>query len=157
MNQPSLVEKGEAIQKLLGEHADQSRAETAELVLLDKFVQVDAEQLEDEAKMLSVDKGVFQSEKMVVIVFVELRIELFFISNQRKLIIIEWRGKSYQVEHRHLHHTLVEVGGAVFDNLDGHDLLRLEILTLDDLTKGTLAQHIENEIAIPTTKLDNIL
>lgn len=43
--------------------------------------------------MLSVDKGVFQSEKMVVIVFVELRIELFFISSQRKLTIREWRGK----------------------------------------------------------------
>lgn len=42
--------------------------------------------------MLSVDESVFQSEKMVVVVFVELRIELF-ISSQRKLTIIEWRGK----------------------------------------------------------------
>lgn len=77
MDQPGLVEESQAIQKLLGEDADQSCAEATELVLLDKFVQVDAEQLEDEAKMLSVDKGVFQSEKMVIIVFVELRIELF--------------------------------------------------------------------------------
>lgn len=42
MNQPSLVEESQAIEKLLGKDADQRRAEAAELVLLDKLVQVDA-------------------------------------------------------------------------------------------------------------------
>jgi hypothetical protein len=56
----------------------------------------------------------------------------------------------YQIEHRNLHHTLVEIGCAIFDDLDGHDLLGLEILAFDDLAKGALTQHIEDEIAIST-------
>lgn len=55
----------------------------------------------------------------------------------------------YQVQYRHLHHALVEVRGAVLDHLDGHDLLCLQVLALDDLTESTLAQHIEDKIPVP--------
>lgn len=55
----------------------------------------------------------------------------------------------YQIKHRNFHHTLVEVGRAVLDDLDGDNLLRLEILAFDDLAKSTLAQHIENKVSIP--------
>lgn len=55
---------------------------------------------------------------------------------------------TYQVQNRHLHHTLVEVRGAVLDDLDCDDLLGLQILTFDDLPKRTLAQHIQDQISI---------
>lgn len=54
----------------------------------------------------------------------------------------------YQVQHGNFHHTLVEVCGAVFNDLDGHDFLRLEVLALDDLAESTLTQHVEDEVAV---------
>jgi hypothetical protein len=56
---------------------------------------------------------------------------------------------AYQIQHRDFHHTLIEVRGLVFDDLDSHHFLRLQVLALHYLTKSTLAQHIENEIPIP--------
>ena len=61
-------------------------------------------------------------------------------------------NKAYQIEHGYLHHALVEIGRSVLDDLDGHHLLSLQILALDDLAKRTLAQNIEDEIAVPTKK-----
>lgn len=57
--------------------------------------------------------------------------------------------KTYQIKHRNFHHTLVKVSRAILDDLDGNNLLRLEVLAFDDLAKSTLAQHIENEVSIP--------
>lgn len=55
---------------------------------------------------------------------------------------------AYQVQNRDLHHTLIEVCSTVLHHLDRNDLLRLEVLTFDDLAKGTLTQNIEDEVAI---------
>ena len=44
--------------------------------MLDELVQIDAQQLEYQTKMLAMDEGVLESKKMVVVVLVELRIEL---------------------------------------------------------------------------------
>jgi hypothetical protein len=55
----------------------------------------------------------------------------------------------YQIKHRNFHHALVEVSRAVLDDLDGNNLLRLEVLAFDDLAKSTLAQHIENKVSVP--------
>lgn len=55
----------------------------------------------------------------------------------------------YQIKHRNFHHTLVKVSRAVLDDLDGNNLLRLEVLAFDDLAKGALAQHVENKVSIP--------
>jgi hypothetical protein len=76
VNQAGLVEECKTIKKLLGKDADQSGAESSELVLLDKLVQVDAEELKHQAKMLTVDKSILQAQKMMVVVLVELRVEL---------------------------------------------------------------------------------
>ena len=75
------------------------------------------------------DKCVSETEQMVVVILVELTVE--------------------QVQHRHLHHTLIEVCSPVLDDLDGNDFLCLQILTLDHLSEGTLTKHIENEISVP--------
>ena len=75
------------------------------------------------------DECVSETEQMVVVILVELAVE--------------------QIQHRDLHHTLIEVGSPVLDDLDGNDFLRLQILTLDHLSEGTLTKHIENEVPVP--------
>lgn len=58
--------------------------------------------------------------------------------------------RPYQVKDGNLHHTLIEVCCPVLDNLHRYNFLCLEILTFDDLAKGALAEHIEDQIAVPT-------
>lgn len=60
---------------------------------------------------------------------------------------------THQVEYRHLHHTLVKIGCPILDNLDCDNLLRFEILTLDDLSKSSLAKHIQDQISVPASQL----
>lgn len=55
---------------------------------------------------------------------------------------------TYQVKNRDFHHTLVEVRCPVLDDLDRDNLLRLQILTLDDLPERALAQHVQNQVPI---------
>lgn len=49
VDQPSLIQQAETIEQLLCENTDKRRAESAELILLDQLIQIDAEKLEDEA------------------------------------------------------------------------------------------------------------
>lgn len=56
---------------------------------------------------------------------------------------------TYQIQDGHLHHALVEIGRAVLDDLDGDNLLGLQILALDDLTECALAEHVKNKVAVP--------
>lgn len=97
MNQARLVEQCKTIEKLLSKDADQSGAESSELVLLDKLVQVDAEELKHQAKMLTVDECVLQAQKMMVVVLVELRVELI-----AGLVLVnygQWVLIAYQIEY----------------------------------------------------------
>jgi hypothetical protein len=64
----------------LSEHANQSSAESSELVLLDKLVKIDAKELKNQAKMLAVNESVFKSQQMMVVVLVKLRVELLLVS-----------------------------------------------------------------------------
>lgn len=64
-------------------------------------------------------------------------------------------GNTYQIQDRNLHHTLIEIGRSVFDDLDCHNFLRLEILAFNDLSKRSLAEDIENEVAVPAIVLAN--
>lgn len=56
---------------------------------------------------------------------------------------------TYKIQNRHLHHTLIEVGRLVLDDLDSHHFLRLQVLAFYHLTESALSQHIENEVSIP--------
>lgn len=96
--------------------------------------------------MLAMDKGILETQKMVVVVLVELRVELFLASVQ---ISPPGERRTHQIQNGNLHHTLVEISRSVLDDFDGHHFLGLQILTLDDLTKGTLAKNIQNEVSIP--------
>lgn len=53
-----------------------------------------------------------------------------------------------QVEHGHLHHTLVEVGGFVLDDLDGDNFLGAQVLAFDDLAESALAEDIEDQVSV---------
>lgn len=61
---------------MLRKYPHKRRAQTAELILFDEFVQVHAQQLEDQAEMLAVDEGVAESKEMVVVVLVEFAVDL---------------------------------------------------------------------------------
>lgn len=80
MYQTRFVQESQAVQELLGENPDQCGTKTPELVLLDQFVQVDAKELKDQAQVLPVYESVLESQKMMVVVFVKLSIELVAIS-----------------------------------------------------------------------------
>lgn len=71
------IQKTECIQQLLRKDTDKCRAQAPELILLDEFIKVDTEKLKCQAEMLPVDKGVFESQEMVVVVLVILAIELW--------------------------------------------------------------------------------
>lgn len=43
---------------------------------------------------------------------------------------------------------MIEVGRPVFDNFDGHNFLRLEVLAFDDLAKCALTKDIQNQVTI---------
>ena len=76
MNQVSFIEKTQRIQQLLRKDANQGCTQSSELILFDQFVQVDAEEFECQAEMLSVDEGILESQEVVVIVLVIFTIEL---------------------------------------------------------------------------------
>lgn len=101
--------------------------------------------------MLLVDESVFEPKEVVVIVLVQLGIEL----GTHVLAGVcgnSSRGRAYQVQDGHFHHTLVEVRCSVLDNLNGYHFLCLHVLALDNLPESALSKHIENKIAVPTTR-----
>lgn len=60
MDQSSLIEQAETIEKLLRENSDERGAEAAELILLDELVQIDTQKLKNQAEMLAMDKGILE-------------------------------------------------------------------------------------------------
>lgn len=64
---------------------------------------------------------------------------------------IAWEVGTYQIQHRHLHHTLVKVSRLVLDDLDRHHFLRFHILTFHHLSKCSLPQDVEDEVAVPAS------
>ena len=58
---------------------------------------------------------------------------------------------THKIQNRHFHHTLVEVSSAVLNHLDRHHFLRLQVLTLDNLTKCPLSENVEYKITVPGT------
>lgn len=80
MYETSLVQQRQPIQQLLCEHAHERCAETPELVLFDQLVEIDAQQFENKAQMLPVYERVLQTQDMVVVVLVELRVQLYIVN-----------------------------------------------------------------------------
>jgi hypothetical protein len=74
-----------------------------------------------------------------------------FVQLKRQPDNVEWpvsrkeKGTN-QFQDGDFHHTLIEISRLVFDHFDGHDLVRLHVLTLDHLAKGPLPQNVQNEV-----------
>ena len=83
--------------------------------------------------MLFVNESILQPQDVMVVVLVHPSIE--------------------QVQHRDLHHTLVEVGCLVLHNLDRNHLLCLQVLALDDLTEGALTKNIQDQVSVLVVRL----
>lgn len=83
--------------------------------------------------MAFVDEGLPQSEDVMLVV-----------------------GITFLVQHSqylHFHHALVEVRWLVLDDFNSNNLVRFHVLTLDDLTKGSLAENVEDEVFVMTLVL----
>lgn len=132
MYQSGLVQDSKSVKKLCCKDADERRRQAAEGVLLDELVEVDGEELKDEAEMSVVDELIFEPQQVVLVRVVPCVVE--------------------QVKDGDLHHGLVVVGGLVLDDLDGNDFVRLHVLALDDLSKGTLTEKVEDEVSVDSTR-----
>lgn len=76
MDQVCLIQQAEGVQQLLREDTDKSSTQSAELVLFDQLVQVDAEKLKGKTQMLPVDEGILQPQKVVIVILIVLAVEL---------------------------------------------------------------------------------
>lgn len=76
MDQSRLVQQCKPVKQLLCKNTNEGCAKTTELVLLDQLVQIYAQQLEYQTKMLLVDERVLEAQKVVIIVLIEFGIEL---------------------------------------------------------------------------------
>lgn len=79
-----LVQQTESVQELLCKYPHQGGAQPSELVLFDQLVKIDAEQLKGQTQVLLVNKGIFQSKQMVVVVLVVLAVELYNLDISRR-------------------------------------------------------------------------
>ncbi len=55
----------------------------------------------------------------------------------------------YQIQHRDLHHALVEVCGSILDDFHCNNLLGLEILAFHNLPKCSLTEDVQDQIPVP--------
>ena len=52
-----------------------------------------------------------------------------------------------QFQDGNFHHALVEISGLVFNNLDRDYLMRLHVLTFDDLPESALTEYVEDQVS----------
>jgi hypothetical protein len=133
VDQFRLVQQTQTIQKLLCKDAHQRGAQTSELILLDQLVQVDRQQLKDQAQVLFVDESILQPQNVMIVVLVHSPIE--------------------QIQYRNLHHTLVKVSRLVLHHLDRNHLLSFQVLALDDLAKSTLTKNVQDQVSVLVVRL----
>ena len=126
----------ESLQDLNGKSANEPSRHALKVVLLDKFVQVHAQQLERKQQVLAEDSIVMHSHDVILIIFVLL----LQIAKQAKF-----------------NTCLVLEALLVTNHLDGdHGLLHV-VEALKSLTKATRTQLIQNFESISKMILDNDL
>jgi hypothetical protein len=151
VNKIRVLEDGERVEELAREDLDELDRQALELVLLDELVQVGREQLEDEAQVLLVNERVTHAQNVVLVVRIQVLVQLMERSARS---MGGHQRKSYHLKDRDLHHTLVEVRRLVLDNLDGHNLVALDVLALHDLAERALAKDVEDDI--PADSVNNL-
>ena len=63
---------------------------------------------------------------------------------------------SYQIEDRHFHHALVEVGCPVLHHLHCHNFLSFQVLALDYLAESPLAEDVEDKVPVSENCISNL-
>lgn len=108
--------------------------ESSESIRLDEFVKIDTEQLRNDAEMRAKGERVDHTNDVVLL----LRIPLDEI-----------------LEHFDLDKRLVVKSLLVADDLDGYHLSRTVISTLEHLSKGSLAENVDDLVAVQNVIVRN--
>lgn len=134
MNNPQSFQILEPGQKLNSESADQPVVETLIIVHLDKFVQVDREQVKHKAQVVAPDKVVRELDHSLQVVRVVL------LQQQKEL---------------GLDSGLIVVLFLIFYNFDRDRLLRLVIKALEDVSESALSDDFD--VLVPVRNLVALL
>ena len=76
MYQSCVFQHTQRIKQLFCEYADKTCAKASECVLLNEFVKVGGQELEDEAQMSTMYKSIFEPQNMVLVLRVVSQVEL---------------------------------------------------------------------------------
>lgn len=76
MNQARLFQDGQCVQQLRSKHLDELQAESAELVVLDEFVQVGRQAFKDDAQVLVMNELVPHTKNVMLVFRIGFAIEL---------------------------------------------------------------------------------
>lgn len=98
--------------------------------------------------MALVDEGFTETKDVMLVVGITFLVQLRRYGRQESISCLRSQGGAvaYHPQYLHFHHTLVEVGRLVLDNLDSNNLVRFHILTFDNLAESSLAENVENEV-----------
>ena len=136
MNDCMIALELEGLQNLYSESADQARGNSLEIVLLDEFVKIYAQELKGDKQVLSENVEIQNADDVVFIVFVAA-LEI--------------------LEQSELNASLVLEPLLVADHLDGHHLLILVVKALQGLPETARAKFIEDLPPVCEVVLHNYL
>lgn len=108
------------------ENAQQPHRQPPELVLLDQLVQVEIEQLKDQAQMLPKHKEIVHPNNVVLIVCIPQPVQV--------------------LQHPDLHSGLVIEGCLILDDLDRYHFSCLLVYAFCNLPKCSLTQHVTDNV-----------
>mmetsp|Transcript_41593 Transcript_41593/g.114637 ORF Transcript_41593/g.114637 Transcript_41593/m.114637 type:complete len:471 (+) Transcript_41593:2036-3448(+) len=123
-----LPQAAHGLQKLLGEHADEGHTNATEIVLFQDLVQVYAQQLKRDAKMLPEHEKVQHPDDPIIIL-------------SRELIV-------KHLENTDLDEGLVKVCGLVLDDLQSHGSAATSGLALEHLAEAPMAESFEDFVSL---------
>ena len=106
--------------------AQQPHGQTPKLVLLDQLIQVEAEQLKDQAQMILEDKEVMHPDNVVLIIRVSQPVKV--------------------LQHPHFHSGLVIESCLVLNNLDCYNMACVLADAFCHLPKCALSQHFADDV-----------
>jgi hypothetical protein len=129
MDDEGLPETLHCPEQLFREDANQCRRDSAELILLQYVVQIHAQKLEGDAKVLPVDEEVEHPNDAILVVSVEHLVQ--------------------HLQDSHLDESLVEVRWLVFDDFQRHRLGAVGGLALENLPKRAMTEALHDLVGVP--------
>lgn len=140
-----VTEKRQRGKDLHREASDEDGRESSELVRLDELVEVDAEQLRDDAEVSSESERVDHPNDKVLLVGI-LQVETSVRGERRSGSRTNPFDKV--LKHLNLDERLVVESLLVADDLDRDHLAGLVVTALHDLAEGSLAEDVDDLVAV---------